>query len=162
MASLVAYSEAAGLFRSKPDDDRRANALIDIDGVLDFTTSQALQFENASGAASSAAKWLGGAYEQVPARWKEASAATYVGPTSPPTLIISSGNAHFTAGKDQVIATLQANHIPVRWYAFEKARTMSGCSSHGCRRWSTRSIISLKICLNRYESQALAALPSPR
>jgi acetyl esterase/lipase len=121
MAALVAYSDAAGMFRSRPDDDRHANALIDIDGVLDFTTPLALQFENANGAQSSAAKWLGGPYEQSPQRWKEASAASYAGPRSPPTLIISSGNAHFTAGKDQVLTTLQANHIPARWYAFEKA-----------------------------------------
>ncbi|WP_206241144.1 alpha/beta hydrolase [Novosphingobium terrae] len=121
MAALVAYSDAAGLFRSTPQDDRSANALIDIDGVLDFTTPLALQFENANGTQSSAAKWLGGSWDQVPQRWKEASAATYVGAKSPPTLIISSGNAHFTEGKDQVMASLQANHIPARWYAFEKA-----------------------------------------
>lgn len=121
MAALVAYSDSAGLFRSHPEDDRRANALIDMDGVLDFTTPLALQFENAAGDTSSAAKWLGGSWDHVPDRWREASAATWVGPQSPPTLIVSSGNAHFTAGKDAVVATLTRHHIPVRWYALTNA-----------------------------------------
>jgi acetyl esterase/lipase len=109
MASLVAYTVAG------------ANALVDMDGVLDFTTPLALQYENAAGDASSAAKWLGGSYEHAPDLWREASAASHVGATSPPTLIISSGNVRFTAGKDKVLETLAANHIPARWYAFSGA-----------------------------------------
>jgi acetyl esterase len=121
VAALVAYGQASGLFRAQPRDDPRPNALIDLDGVLDFTTPLALRFENAAGPASSAARWLGGSYEQIPGRWHAASAATYAGETSPPTLIVSSGNGHFTEGRDTVIATLQAHHIPVRFYAFTGA-----------------------------------------
>jgi acetyl esterase len=115
LASLVAYGD--GLFGA----EGHAYALVDMDGVLDFTTPEALQYENAAGASSSAAKWLGGSFEQVPDRWREASAASHVGPQSPPTLIISSGNPRFTQGKDKVLGELARHHIPARYYAFAKA-----------------------------------------
>lgn len=115
LASLVAYGD--GLFGA----GGRPYALIDMDGVLDFTTPEALKYENAAGPGSSAAKWLGGSFEQIPDRWREASAASHVGPHSPPTLIISSGNPRFTAGKDKVLAELARHKTPARWYAFAKA-----------------------------------------
>lgn len=119
MAALLAYAGPSGLFG--PGKERTASALIDLDGVLDFTTAPALSFENAAGDASPAAHWLGGSYEHAPARWREASAAAHVGPASPPTLIVSSGIPRFTEGKDAVIAALQRNAIPHRFHAFAKA-----------------------------------------
>jgi pectinesterase len=119
MAALLAYAGPSGQFG--PGRERTAEALIDLDGVLDFTTGQALSFENAAGDASPAARWLGGSYEHAPARWREASAAAHVGPTSPPTLIVSSGIARFTEGRDAVIAALQRNGIAHRFHAFAKA-----------------------------------------
>jgi len=115
LASLVAYGD--GLFGT----EAHPYALIDMDGMLDFTTPDALKFENAAGVSSSAAKWLGGSYEQAPDRWREASAASHVGAHSPPTLIISSGNPRFTQGKDKVLAELARHKIPSRWFAFPKA-----------------------------------------
>lgn len=115
LASLVAYGDDLFGGRARP------YALIDMDGVLDFTTPDALKYENAAGPASSAAKWLGGSFEQMPDRWREASAASHVGPNSPPTLIISSGNPRFTEGKDKVLAELSRHKIPSRWNSFAKA-----------------------------------------
>lgn len=115
LASLVAYGD--GLF----GEGGHAYALVDMDGVLDFTTPDALKYENAAGADSPAARWLGGSFEQAPERWREASAASHVGPHSPPTLIISSGNPRFTQGKDKVMAELARHGIPARWYAFARA-----------------------------------------
>lgn len=115
LASLVAYGDDMFGAGGHP------YALIDMDGVLDFTTPEALKYENAAGAGSSAAKWLGGSYEQAPDRWREASAASHVGPQSPPTLIISSGNPRFTAGKDKVLAELTRHKILAQLYAFPKA-----------------------------------------
>jgi pectinesterase len=119
MAALLAYAGPSGRFG--PGTERTANALIDLDGVLDLTTAQALSFENAAGDASPAARWLGGSYEHAAARWRDASAATHVGPASPPTLIISSGIPRFTEGKNAVIAALRRNAIPHRVHAFAKA-----------------------------------------
>lgn len=119
MASLLAYAGPSGMFGSGAE--RRANALIDLDGVLDFTSPQALHFENAAGAQSPAARWLGGDYEHAGATWQAASAASYVGPQSPPTLIVSSGIPRFTEGKETVLASLARHGIRHSVYTFDKA-----------------------------------------
>jgi pectinesterase len=119
MASLIAYSSAQPTFKSDPGLDTRVNALIDLDGVLDFTTPLALQFENAAGAKSAAGSWLGGSFETAGAKWREASAATYVGPQSPPTLVIASAAPRFTAGLEEVKPVLDRHHIKNAVIAFE-------------------------------------------
>ncbi|WAC48397.1 alpha/beta hydrolase [Asticcacaulis sp. SL142] len=121
MAALLAYTADKPLFKTTPGDDTRVSALIDIDGVLDFTTPLALQFENAAGKSSAAGLWLGGAMEDVPDRWREASAAQHAGPQSPPTLVISSGIPRFTAGREIVEAKLKAQAVKYRYTAFENA-----------------------------------------
>lgn len=119
MASLIAYSADQNTFKSTPHLDTRVNALIDLDGVLDFTTPLALQYENAAGAKSAAGSWLGGSFETAGAKWREASAAQYVGATSPPTLIIASSAPRFTAGREAVKAVLDRHAIKNATLAFE-------------------------------------------
>ncbi|WP_442678590.1 alpha/beta hydrolase [Sphingomonas sp. ASY06-1R] len=114
MAALLAY-------RGTPDRDPQPNALIDLDGVLDATSPLALQYENAAGPESPLARWLGGSFEQMPARWREASAALHVGPGAPPTLIVSSGTPRFTAGREHVLSVLQRNGIKNRVYTYARA-----------------------------------------
>ena len=121
MASLLAYTADTPLYKTRPTDDTRVSALIDIDGVLDFTTPLAVQFENAAGDKSAAGLWLGGALEKIPDRWREASAAQHAGPQSPPTLVISSGIPRFTAGRDIVETKLKAQGIRYRYTSFENA-----------------------------------------
>lgn len=111
MAALLAYSAGEAKFKSQPTGDTRVSALIDLDGVLDFTSPLALQYENAAGDTSVAALWLGGSMEHATDQWREASAARYVGERSPPTLIISSGELRFTAGKDAVLSALESRGI---------------------------------------------------
>lgn len=118
MAALLAYRDAA---RVHAPARSPANALIDLDGVLDATSALALQYENAAGPNSPFAQWLGGSYEQSPALWREASAALYAGPRSPPTLIVSSGMPRFTAGREAVLSVLERNGI--RSASFTYARS---------------------------------------
>ncbi|GAA4038118.1 hypothetical protein GCM10022281_18560 [Sphingomonas rosea] len=117
MAALLAYrgTDAYGAGKAVP------NALVDLDGVLDMTTPFALGFENAAGPASPFAQWLGGSFEQVPQRWREASAATYVGAASPPTLVIASSAPRFTAGREAVLAALKAKGIRTDSYTFARS-----------------------------------------
>ncbi|WP_423140714.1 alpha/beta hydrolase fold domain-containing protein [Parablastomonas sp. CN1-191] len=102
MAALLAYTCGQALYA--PDGVRApaVSALVDIDGVIDFTTPLALENENRAGDASSAARWLGGSWEHVPARWREASAATHVSRASPPTLVLRGDAPRFTAGWEVV------------------------------------------------------------
>lgn len=118
MAALLAYSSQASLFKSRGEDNTTVNALIDLDGVLDFMSPLALKHENAAGSASPAALWLGGAMEQATSRWHEASAARYVSAKSPPTLIISSGQARFTAGKEDILSDLAGYGIRSHYHEF--------------------------------------------
>ncbi len=121
MASLLAYSAGEPRFKSNAADDTSVDALIDLDGVLDFTTPMALQYENAAGAKSPAALWLGGSFEQAPRLWKEASAVTHITAQVPPTLVISSGLVRFTAGSDEVEAALRRRGIRYEFFAFRDA-----------------------------------------
>ncbi len=121
MAALLAYSDGEASFKSAAANDTSVNALVDIDGVLDFTTPMALHYENAAGPKSPAARWLGGSYEQAPRLWKEASAATHIGDKAPPTLILSSGLERFTAGSDEVRDALERRGILYQFFAFHDA-----------------------------------------
>ncbi len=94
-------------------------ALIDLDGVLDFTDPLALQYEN-SGPSSSAALWLGGSFEAVPERWRAASPARHITASAPPTLLISSGQPRYTAGRETVLAALNGYRIRNRLIVLDK------------------------------------------
>ncbi|WP_083811422.1 pectinesterase family protein [Asticcacaulis biprosthecium] len=118
MAALLAYTAGQDLFKGQPGDTS-VNALIDLDGVLDFTTPMALQYENKPN--SVASQWLGGSFEQAPDTWRQASAATHVSAKSPPTLIISSGLMRFTAGREDVAAKLAGFGIRHHYLEFSEA-----------------------------------------
>lgn len=118
MAALLAYAGPSGLYAASPTMAANPVALIDIDGVLDFTTPLALRYENAAGDRSVAAQWLGGSWERRPGRWREASAANHVGSQAPPTLVISGEDDRFTSGREPVLAHLRANDIANRHVHF--------------------------------------------
>lgn len=111
MAALLGHANPSGVFNSETATDTRVNAVIDLDGVLDFTTPLALSFENRKKDDSYAAQWLGGSFEKIPDIWKQASPAKHAGKDSPPTLIISSGQLRFTAGRENLQATLDQHGI---------------------------------------------------
>lgn len=119
MAALVAYAADTPLYRPPASPPQTPFAMIDLDGVLDFTTPLALSFENKMKDKSVAGLWLEGAYEKQTARWKEASAATHVDAASPPTLIISSGQDRFTAGREAVLARLTEFGIRNQFIEFD-------------------------------------------
>lgn len=111
MAALAGHAAASDRYHSQPEQNTSVNAVIDLDGVLDFTTPLALQFENKKQHSSAAALWLGGTYEELPEVWAEASATQHLHPQSPPTLIISSGQPRFTAGHAEITGYLKKHHI---------------------------------------------------
>ena len=120
MAALLAYTADTDLFK-RPGSDTAVNAVIDLDGVLDFTDPEALKFENARGDASAAGLWLGGSWEKAGDTWAEASAAGHVSAKSPPTLVISSGLMRFTVGRQKVEAALDRFGIAHDYLEFANA-----------------------------------------
>jgi acetyl esterase len=121
MAALLAYTAETGLFKLHPGADTSVNALIDLDGVLDFTDPEALKFENAKGDTSAAGMWLGGSWEKAGDNWRQASAATHVSAKSSPTLVISSGLMRFTVGRKKVEAALDRFGIRHDYLEFANA-----------------------------------------
>jgi acetyl esterase len=121
MAALIAYSSGLNTFKSVPGLDTGVNALVDLDGVLDFTAPLALQYEDAAGDKSMAALWLGGSFKTAEKNWRDASPARYAGADSPPSLIVSGEAPRFTAGRETVESVLDHYHIRHASLAFEHA-----------------------------------------
>lgn len=83
-------------------------AIINIDGLSDFTSEQARQYEDDPAKSPSAAgAWLGGRYADRAEVWREASPLTHAGAGSPPVLFITSGQARFSVGREQLAERLR-------------------------------------------------------
>ena len=120
MAGLIGNTANTSLFKGEtPDADTRVHAVVDLDGVLDFTHPLALASENKRKDKSAAGMWFGGAYEDTQAKWEEASTAKHIDADSPPMLIISSGQMRFTAGKDEVLSKLHEHAIASEYFQYE-------------------------------------------
>ena len=84
-------------------------AIIDIDGLLDFTSPDALKFENDPAKKPSAAgAWFGGRYEEKPELWQEASARFYVNKYTPPILFLISAQPRFSVGYVEMQAQMHS------------------------------------------------------
>jgi pectinesterase len=86
-------------------------AIIDIDGVLDFTDPNESGKDDDPARPSAGAWWFGATFKQAPEKWIEASPVQYVGKASPPILFINSALPRFHAGRDSVIAILDQHQI---------------------------------------------------
>lgn len=84
-------------------------AIVNIDGTLDFTTEESRRPDMDPGKPPSpAAIWLGGRYAENPARWHAASPTHYVRRGMPPMLFIGSAQARFQAGRDEMVTRMRA------------------------------------------------------
>lgn len=84
-------------------------AVIDIDGVLDFMAPGSLNLTRKPN--SPDIEWLGGSFTEKPAIWKEASSIFWVNEKSPPVLFLNSGFSRFTAGQNEMIGILNEHGI---------------------------------------------------
>lgn len=102
-------------------------AVVDMDGLLDFTDPESLALLRKDDSAD--VSWLGGFYETIPARWKEASAITWVSKDDPPMLFINSSQTRFHAGCARMVEIRSAlslysevqtlNDAPHSYWLFE-------------------------------------------
>ncbi|SHG64111.1 alpha/beta hydrolase [Massilia sp. CF038] len=87
-------------------------AIVNIDGLSDFTSEQArLHEDDPSKKPSSAGAWFGGRYAEKSALWREASPIFYVSPATPPVLFIGSAQPRFSVGRDEMVASLRNNGV---------------------------------------------------
>lgn len=97
-------------------------AIVNIDGLSDFTSEAARQHEDDPRKNPSAAgAWFGGRYAERPAQWHEASPLTHAGPATPPVLFVISGEARFSLGHREMIARVTPLGVPTRVVALADA-----------------------------------------
>lgn len=117
IASLTAMTSGLPKFDPQAASSRISSdiqAIINIDGLSDFTSPEALKYENNLHKVSSAGRWFGGSYEEKPALWKEASPINYVGKNMPPILFIDSAQVRFSLGRDEMIEKMKPLGVPYK------------------------------------------------
>ena len=76
-------------------------AIIDIDGVIDFMAPESLNLDRKPN--SPDIEWLGGSFYEKPEIWKDASSIFWANEKSPPIMFLNSGYPRFTAGQNELI-----------------------------------------------------------
>lgn len=117
LAALVGMSNSNQIFENlsdRPTCTSTVQAVIDIDGVVDFLAPNSLN--NPRKPNSADVLWLGGTFDHIPLIWKQASAAFYVDKHSIPIIFITSSIPRFHAGKDEMMDILHQNGIYTKSY----------------------------------------------
>lgn len=97
----------AGVTADRATPDAAVQAIVNIDGLSDFTSPEARAHEDDPQKKPSAAGlWLGGRYSEQPERWRQASPITHVHPGMPPVLFIGSGQPRFAVGREAMRAKM--------------------------------------------------------
>ena len=81
-------------------------AVIDVDGILDFTDPAESGKDNDPEKPSVGKLWLGYSYKENPKIWEDASPINYVNENTPPFLFINSSIDRFHAGREVLIEKL--------------------------------------------------------
>lgn len=109
LASLIGVTPGIRKFENENDGlsaSRKVHAVVDMDGLLDFTNVESLAVKRTENSAD--VFWLQGTYQQLPKRWKEASALTWVNRNAPPFLFINSSQTRFHAGCANMVSRLNS------------------------------------------------------
>lgn len=107
LAGGSAGGQLASLAGLTLGDGEGVQAIINIDGLSDFTSELALKYEDDPAKHPSAAgAWFGGRYADQPALWREASPIRHVRAGMPPLLFIGSAQPRFAAGREAMMAKM--------------------------------------------------------
>lgn len=83
-------------------------AILNIDGLSDFTSEEARYYEDdPSKNPSSAGSWFGGRYSEQTGLWHKGSPIYYVHGDMPPILFLNSAQERFGVGRDEMIAKMK-------------------------------------------------------
>lgn len=92
-------------------------AIIDIDGVVDFMAPSSLNLNRKPD--SPDIFWLEGSFYDRPDRWKEASSIFWANEKSVPVLFLNSGFSRFHAGQDELIGMMNEWGIYTEVHKFD-------------------------------------------
>ena len=122
LASLVSQYPAVESFYQNVDKSNlpKVKALINLDGIMAFIHSDSGEGEDWL-KKSAATLWFGYNKLANPSIWNEASALTYAGKNSPPTLFINSGVERMHAGREDYLSILKKENIKFEVITFEEA-----------------------------------------
>jgi acetyl esterase/lipase len=122
LASLVGVTAGVSKFEGtegNPEVSSAVQAIIDIDGVLDFNTPDEKGKNEEAAKKSAGALWFGTTFNQNSEQWIEASPIQYVGKNTPPMLFVNSALPRFHFGRDSVIAILNKHRIYTEVHTIE-------------------------------------------
>jgi len=114
LAALVGVTSGIPLFDGEEGDTSYTTgvqAVVDIDGILDFTDPAESGKDTGSAPPSAGRSWLGASFKERPDLWREASPLNHVNETSPPIVFINSSLDRFHAGRDGMILKLNTFHV---------------------------------------------------
>ncbi|RJG10741.1 alpha/beta hydrolase [Massilia cavernae] len=119
IASLVGVTNDLGRFdpgsAQQGAVSSAVQAIVNIDGLSDFTSEEARKYEDdPAKQPSSAGAWFGGRYAEKEALWREASPISHVTAKTPPVLFIGSGQARFSVGREAIVEKMTALGVPSR------------------------------------------------
>ena len=86
----------------------RVQAVVDVDGVLDFTHPAESAKDDDPKKPSAGKLWFGASYKEKPELWREASPINYIDTKTVPFLFVNSSLERYHAGRDEMIAQLNA------------------------------------------------------
>ncbi|MBF8295278.1 MAG: Abhydrolase 3 protein [Bacteroidetes bacterium] len=85
----------------------RVQAVVDIDGVLDFTDPAESAKDTIPQKPSAGKSWFGASFKEKPNLWREASPINYVNKKTAPMLFVNSSLPRFHAGRDESIEKMK-------------------------------------------------------
>jgi acetyl esterase/lipase len=120
LATLIGMTNEIQKFEGTQGNNEYSSsiqAVIDIDGVLDFMAPSSLNLDRKPN--SPDIQWLGGSFYEKPEIWKEASSIFWVNKKSPPILFLNSGFSRFHGGQDEMIGMMKELDIYTEVHAFD-------------------------------------------
>lgn len=86
-------------------------AILNIDGLVDFTGPESKEFDTDPEKPRSAHIWLGNSFKNNPEIWRYASPLYHFNKNCVPVLFINSSNPRYHSGRDALIRLFDENHI---------------------------------------------------
>ena len=114
LAALLGTTNGDSKFEGSGGNSDRSSdiqAVVDIDGILDFTDPAESGKDTIPGKPSAGSYWFGGPLREKRDLWIEASPLNHVSAKSAPIAFINSSLERFHAGRDGMIAKLNALNI---------------------------------------------------
>ena len=110
-------------FSTYPGYSSRVNAIINVDGLLDFLGEGSEEFDEVPDDKNprSAHKWLGASQIDNPEVWAKASPINYIDTNSIPILFINSSRPRFHAGRDEAILIFKKLGIYYEVHTFQNS-----------------------------------------